>query len=222
MRCRECGFAIASKLVTYAAIVQPMSETVGVIEHFSEGDRLREALRRLLSIAGQLQRVAALRVGTNPGIVTTELVTEVTVTVHVIEFETVPTAIQRVEHIATKKCCRPQAMIGFEQLFLIAGSLRERHEFTGPLTREGGLAPEIGVDPQSPFCLEQSDAVTQLLPDFAGSGIGVLHLNTLQAAQDDRSRTEIKQKSSCRRSRSCCGRVPANWRPAEKCATASG
>src|ERR1700722_17648068 len=195
MRSRECGFAIASKLVTNTAIVKPVSETIGMIEHFSKGDRLRKTLRRLLSIAGQLQRVAALRVRANAGIVTAELVTEVTVTVHVIKCEAAPAAFQRVGDIATKKSRRPLAMIRFEQLLLIAGALRERHEFPGPVTRQSGLAPEIGVDPQAPFGLERPRAVPQFLADFAGPGVGVLHLRTLQAAHDDKRRTELEQKT---------------------------
>ncbi len=154
MRCRECGFAIASKLVTYGAIVKPVGETIGMVQSFSEGNRLRKALRRLLSISGQLQRVAALRVRANAGIVTAELVTEVAVAVHVVKLEAVPATVQRVGDIAAKKGRRPLAMIRFEQLLLIAGALRKRQEFTGPVTRQSGLAPEIGVDPQAPFGLE--------------------------------------------------------------------
>jgi hypothetical protein len=55
MRRRVGAVAIASKLVTYAAIVQRMREAVGMVQHFSEREGLREALRCLLPFARELQ-----------------------------------------------------------------------------------------------------------------------------------------------------------------------
>src|SRR5580693_307097 len=111
MRRRECGVAIASQLVTNAAIVQRMREAVGMIQPFSQGQGLGEALYGLLPVARQLKGDAALRVRANAGIVTAELVSEVTVAVDVVKLKTVPAALQRVQDIAAKKCRRPLAMI---------------------------------------------------------------------------------------------------------------
>ena len=45
-------------------------------------------------------------------------------------------------------------MVGLKQQFAVARILRECHELAGTATRERGLAPEIGIDPQAPFSLE--------------------------------------------------------------------
>ena len=72
-------------------------------------------------------------------------------------------------------------MIGFEQQLAIAGLLRERHQFTGAVARQRGLAPQIGVDPEAPFGLEGRGAVAEFLADLGGPGVGRLRLNALQA-----------------------------------------
>src|SRR5258708_19644558 len=113
MRRRECGIAISPKLVTYAGIVESMSEGVWMVEHFGEGKRLREAVRCLLPGARQLQRVAALNMAANAGIVTAECVAEVTVTGHVVAFSTVPATFQPVCHLPSNKCPPPQPLVPF-------------------------------------------------------------------------------------------------------------
>ena len=154
MRRRERGIAIGTNLVTDARIVKSMSEAVGMVEHFGQRNRLREPLCGSLPLARQLQRVAALRMRANAGIVTAKLVTEVTMANHVVEFDTLAAIGHRVRDVAPKKPCRPPAMVGFQQQLVIAGVLRERHQFTGAVARERGLAPEIGIEPQAPFGLE--------------------------------------------------------------------
>jgi hypothetical protein len=83
----------------------------------------------------------------NPGIVTAEGVAEVTVAGHVVELDTFPAIVQRIRDIAPEKSRRPSAMVCLEQQFAVVGILRERHELSGAVARERGLAPEIGVDP---------------------------------------------------------------------------
>ena len=51
MRRRVGGLAVAAKLMADTAIVQPMREAVGMVEHFGQRHRLREMLLRLLLIA---------------------------------------------------------------------------------------------------------------------------------------------------------------------------
>jgi hypothetical protein len=154
MRRGECSIAVAAKLATYAAIVQRMSEGVGMVQHFSKREGFCEALRCLSSFARQLQRVAALRVRANAGIVTAELVTEVTVAGHVVEFDTIPATLDPAHDVAPEKSRRPLAVIRFKQQVTIAGALRERDQFAGAVARQRGLASQIGVDPQAPFGLE--------------------------------------------------------------------
>src|ERR1700720_3034977 len=147
MRGRECGIAIGPKLVTHAAIMQRVSETVGMVEHFGKRNRLREVLAGLLPLARQLQRVAALRVRANAGVVTAELMTKVTVARHVVELDAVAATVHAALDVALEKRRRPPAMMRLEQQFAIAGALRKRDEFAGPLPRQRGLVPEIGIDP---------------------------------------------------------------------------
>ena len=52
-----------------------------MIEYFGQRNRLRVALPCLLRVACELQRVAALGMATNAGIVTAERMAEVTVAV---------------------------------------------------------------------------------------------------------------------------------------------
>ena len=51
MGCRESRFAIGAKLVTYPGIVEPVGETVGMVEHLGQRNRLRVALHRPLRLA---------------------------------------------------------------------------------------------------------------------------------------------------------------------------
>src|SRR5271168_2327121 len=120
-----------------------MREAVGLVQHFGESYGFREASRRPLHIARQLLRVAALRVRANAGIVTAELMTEVTVARHVVEFDTVSATVQSPHDVALEEGRRPLAVIPLEQQFVIVGVPRKRYEFGGTATRERGLAPEI-------------------------------------------------------------------------------
>src|ERR1700676_1552594 len=142
-----------------------------MIEYFGQRNRLRVALPCLLRSACELQRVAALGMAANAGIMTAERMAEVTVAVYVVEFDAMPAIFQCGCDIAAKERRRPAAMIGLEQQLFIAGVLRERHQFAGPVACQCGLAPEIGVEPQAPFGLEQSGTIVQPLADFVGAGI---------------------------------------------------
>ena len=102
------------------------------------------------------------------GIVTAKSMAEVSVALHVVEFDAMPAVVQRWRDLAAEKRRRPPAVMRFQQQLVIAGVLRQGHQFAGPVARQCGLAPEIGVDPQTPFGLEKSRAVAEFLADLAG------------------------------------------------------
>ncbi len=72
------------------------------------------------------------------------------------------------------KCGRPAAMVSFEQQIAVAGALRERHQFARPVARQRSLAPDIGVEPQAPFGLEDGGSVSERFADLGGAAIGIL------------------------------------------------
>jgi hypothetical protein len=71
LRCVS-GLAIPSTLMADTDVVQPVPETVWMIEHFGQRDCLREMLLRLLFFARQLPRIAALGIRADAGIVATK------------------------------------------------------------------------------------------------------------------------------------------------------
>ena len=102
MRRRVSGLAVPSKLMADTDVVQPVPETVWMIEHFGQCDCLREMLPSLLFFARQLPRIAALSMRADAGIVATKRVRKVTVLRHIVKRDGAPAALQRAADIATK------------------------------------------------------------------------------------------------------------------------
>src|SRR5476651_648607 len=193
-RRRECSVTIGPKLVTDAAIMQCVAEAIGMVEHFGKGDRLREVLPCRSPIPRQLKSVPAHRMRADARIVAAEFVAKVTMASDVVHLESVAAAVERVPDVAPEKCRRPAAMVRLKQKLAITGALRDRHELTGALAGECGLASEIGVKPQPPFGLECSGTVPELLTDLARPGVGILHRCNVEAMCDERRRSELEQE----------------------------
>jgi hypothetical protein len=85
-------------------------------------------------------------------------------------------------------------VVGFEQEIAVAGSLCERHQLAGPVARQSRLAPEIGVEPQTPLGLVRRRTVSDRSADLLGAPISILDLGALHAAHDHQSRTKLQKK----------------------------
>jgi hypothetical protein len=73
-------------------------------------------------------------------------------------------------------------MIGFEQQITVAGGVRERYQLARPVARQGGLASDIGVEPQAPFGLERGRAITDRRADLGSAPVGIFDFGALHAA----------------------------------------
>ena len=180
---REGAITIAGDLMADAEIVKRVGKRVGMIERLGKRKPTRDALCRLLCLAGHLQRHCGADVGANAGIVAAEGGAKMTVALHVIGFDTDPAVVQSCRHIAAEKSRGPLAMVGFEQQIAVAGALRERHQLTCPVASERRLAPHVGVEPQAPFGSERGGPVVDGLGELRGATIGVLRLGALQTAR---------------------------------------
>jgi hypothetical protein len=140
-------FAISNQLVRYAAIMERVRKAVRVIELLGHRNRLRKDIVRAVAVAGQMQRIAALCVRADAGIVAAEHMAEVAVTLHVVHLNAATAVIKSCRNIASEKRCGPAAVIGFEQQIAVGGSLGEDDKFIRPIVRQGGLTFEIGIEP---------------------------------------------------------------------------
>ena len=80
-----------------------------------------------------------------------------------------PAIVQRVRDIAAEKSRRPAGNDRLRATNRRRRSVARASRVRWPGRAPGGLAPEIGVDPQAPFGLEQSGAVAEFLADLVGS-----------------------------------------------------